>query len=112
MTDTNFPYEFIQAVGMHFRQQHEKDFMANAEIDYTFRLIREPENQYDENAIKVTYETSDGDILHCAYINKEEASFIAPDMDANPQAKWYGIIAGFQSTPKVNYPLLNIYFEE
>lgn len=69
----------VQLVGMHFRGQHAKEYAAALQPGDTLLLEREPDNEYDENAIKVLTPGDDG--FHLAYVNKETAAWLAPEMD-------------------------------
>lgn len=66
----------VKVVGMHFRGADVKALVANLEPPCTFTLEREPDNAYDEFAVKVFY----GDI-HIGYISRDQAMFLAPHMD-------------------------------
>ena len=48
----------------------------------SFLLQREPDNEYDDNAIKVLLKTSNGGTLDIGYIPAKHAIDLAPAMDA------------------------------
>lgn len=66
----------VQVVGMHFRGPDAKEAAASLEPGTMLRLEREPDNQYDPNAIKVFFES-----LWIGYIERGQAAWIAPLMD-------------------------------
>lgn len=73
-------YNDVAVVGMHFRGPEVKAHVANYVPPLTLTLEREPENQFDQYAIKVL----DGD-THIGYIessNGGAAPYIASEMDA------------------------------
>lgn len=64
--------------------------------DEPVRLMPEPTNKYDPNAIAVQIAV-DGDVLHCGYIPKEIAAKIAPLMDGESfMASIEAITGGFE----------------
>lgn len=70
----------VLVVGMHFRGEEIKARVANYVPPLTLKLVREPDNQYDEFAVQVF----DGNI-HIGYIesaNGGAAPFLATQMDA------------------------------
>lgn len=71
----------------------------------TLSLEREPENPYDENAIKVLYDL-DGESLHIGYIAKEDAAFIAPHLDEG--SEFVTQVFDFETRGRNLHPLLKI----
>jgi len=62
------------------------------------RLVPEPENQYDSNAIAVHVATGNG-IKHIGYIKKELAATIAPLMEGEPlMCRIDEITGGFETS--------------
>lgn len=57
-----------------------QDYLAQLTGQEPVRLIPEPENPHDANAIAV-YVASGGKILHCGYIPRKNAAEIAPLME-------------------------------
>lgn len=72
---TDFPNVLV--VGMHFRGGEAKQAAAAVPIGTVLRLVREPENQFDFNAIKVFLED-----MHLGYLERGQAAWISPHMDA------------------------------
>ena len=67
----------VAVVGMHFRGAEAKATVGNFVPPLTLDLEREPENEYDQFAIKVLYKGQ-----HIGYIERGQAAFIAQHMDA------------------------------
>lgn len=53
----------------------------------TFELVREPDNKYDINAVKVMVNGISSEPVQIGYVGKEYASIIAPLMDMGEQFK-------------------------
>ncbi|NJL70385.1 MAG: hypothetical protein HC888_01645 [Candidatus Competibacteraceae bacterium] len=66
----------VRIVGMHFRGADAKEAAAGLQPGQPLRLEREPENQFDGNAIKVYFED-----LWLGYVEASQAAWIAPNMD-------------------------------
>ena len=72
-------FEDVSVVGMHFREREgvpAKAIVANFIPPVTLQLQREPDNAYDEFAIKVLYENQ-----HIGYIEAGVAGYVAPWLD-------------------------------
>jgi len=76
----NIPtFEEVRVVGMHFRERDgvpAKSIVANFVPPLTLDLEREPDNRFDEFAIKVMYAGQ-----HIGYIEASSACYIAPWID-------------------------------
>ena len=68
----------IRVAGVTYEGRQE--YLSRLTGEEPVRLVPEPENQYDNNAIAVYIATKDG-VKHCGYIPKELAAQIAPVMD-------------------------------
>ena len=78
----NLPsFENVAVVGMHFRGEHAKKFAAELQPGDTLLLEREPDNPYDQNAIKVLVPADEP--WHLGYINRTDAAWISPYLE-NP----------------------------
>lgn len=75
--------EGTRLVGAHFRSPEEKEVVKTLSRGDILQLIREPDNSYDENAIKVMK-----DDIHLGYIPKDLAAVIASKLDQYPDKKW------------------------
>ena len=75
MTAPTFPNVLV--VGMHFRGADVVATVSNLIPPVEFQLEREPQNPYDEFAIKVNYQGE-----HIGYIERGQAAFISPQIDA------------------------------
>lgn len=75
---SSFP--LVRVVGMHFRGEHAKSYAAALQGGEELFLEREPENEYDQMAIKVLAPAGD-DKFHLGYIERGAASWIAAEMD-------------------------------
>ena len=67
----------VLVVGMHFRGEEAKAAVQNMIPPVTLTLEREPDNRFDQMAIKVLYNNQ-----FIGYIEAKQACFIAPHMDA------------------------------
>lgn len=65
-------------VGVNFRPAEAKDLVKNLALGEALYLEREPDNQYDTNAVKVGYPATG---THLGYIERGMAESIAPWMD-------------------------------
>ena len=70
-------FENVAVVGMHFRGQEAKDAAANLPVGTELRLVREPENKYDYNALQVFLEDQ-----FLGYVEASQAAWISPHIDA------------------------------
>lgn len=66
----------VRLVGSYFRGAEAVEYVAALREGDTLQLELEPENQYDQNAIKVI-----GDGMHVGYIERQQAAWIAPAAD-------------------------------
>ena len=92
-------------VGMHFRPAEAKELVSAFTGGEELYLEREPENQYDANAIKVNYNLDDR-LVHIGYIAKEDAIYIAPHMDDGTE--FVCTVTGFETRGRNNHPLLRV----
>lgn len=70
---------FSKVQGRQFRSVDEKATYDSVQTNNPYvRLVREPSNAFDKNAIKVMVGNT-----HIGYVEKEIASFLAQDMDRN-----------------------------
>lgn len=90
-------------VGVSFRPKETKEIVRELQMDDELRLEREPENQHDENAVKVV--NDNGDFL--GYVEKDVAAEIADRLDNGDE--YTCSVVGFLSELK---PQLEITFEE
>lgn len=67
--------------------ENRQDLIPQLEVDSEVRLIRDPQNQYDKNAIAVR--TTDG-TYQIGWIPKNYAKVLAPEMDAG--IEWHAKI--------------------
>lgn len=93
-------FENIALVGMHFRPQG-KALVAEMEEGQVLRLVREPENKYDPNAIQVFFEDS-----HIAYVNRDEAVWIADALDSGIAASC--VVTSFEDRKNNRHPICEI----
>ena len=75
MRHPDFPE--VRLVGAHFRGTEAVEYASALQGGEIFSLEREPENLYDQNAIKVV--TPGG--LHLAYVERGQAAWISGHMD-------------------------------
>lgn len=94
-------FESVQVVGMHFRPEG-KATVAMMEEGHEVTLQREPENQYDENAIKVFFEDT-----HIGYVNREDAIWVAPVLDDEPESIQC-VVVKFVEENRNRYPFIDI----
>ncbi len=66
----------LTLVGVSFRPKEAKEIVAGLNEGDEVRLIRDPENKYDPNAIQVHVEDE-----FIGFVAKHEAAVIAPDLD-------------------------------
>lgn len=91
---------FAALNGANFRPAGAKEIIKSLPIGYDeLSLEREPDNQYDSNAIKVIHhDPLDGSETHLGYVEKDIAAEIASQLDAGYIATVK--IVGFLSTIK------------
>ena len=104
---TTFPD--TKLVGMHFRGAHAVEYVAALQSGDRLPIEREPDNPYDQNAIKVL--SASGDI-HIAYVNADAAAWISPILDDNPEAPAFAVIERLEQYKNNNYPYATIYIGE
>lgn len=70
--------------GTFFRTPTDRAFADAMSEGISLKLIREPENEYDANAIKVCFVDPEDFTftIHLGYVAKEVAAWIAPELDA------------------------------
>lgn len=68
-------------MGVNFRGAEIRELVKALPIGTTFTLERDPENQYDANAIKVIYSAEDEDHF-VGFVAKEVAEELAPLLDS------------------------------
>lgn len=66
-------------VGNNFRPLTAQVALSQLQIGDTIRLEREPDNAYDENAIKCMVDNE-----HVGFVAKTEAAVLAPVIDSSP----------------------------
>lgn len=74
--------------GLNFRPASAKEAVDNLELGATLRLQRDPENEYDSNAVQVLVETDDADQgdVHCEFIGfipKVDNTEVAEHLDSD-----------------------------
>lgn len=92
-------------VGMHFRPAEARELVSAFEVGTTLKIEREPENPYDQNAIKVMFDL-DGRPVHVGYIAKEDAIYIAPHLDEG--SVFETVVTGFETRGRNSHPLLSV----
>ncbi len=112
----HFPNIYLR--GMHFRGQHAKDYVDSLEPGQPLWLKREPDNQFDPNAIQVWTrpidetlpDTQTGEPIptgfHFAFVQGEMTSWIAPLLDDGIEL--IAIVEGVDRTGKTAYPVVTI----
>lgn len=98
-------FAHVKLVGTHFRGIDAKACVSAFEKGTLVSLRREPENEYDPNAIQVLYGPP-AEPLHVGYIDKDVAAFLAPRMDEG--AATTATVVDFLQGGKTMYPLLDI----
>lgn len=77
------PTFYANLTGVSFRNEAERAAVADFDVGQVLRLEREPDNAYDENAVKVIYEDPfSGVTYHVGYIEKGIAASLARWLDA------------------------------
>ena len=108
--DTNYDFtqlpELIHLAGVSFENRQE--LIKNLKEEIEIKLIRDPKNPYDKNAIKV-YVKQNKEEIQIGWIPKEISQILAAEIDAG--IKWYGkikkIIGGEMQTKGL---LVNLYY--
>lgn len=67
----------VRLVGNHFRPAEAKEYFSAISIGDILPLEREPENEHDQNAIKVVAPFG----LHLAYVERQQAAWISGWLD-------------------------------
>lgn len=88
---------FAAVVGNNFRGTDAKVAIKTLEVGDTLTLEREPDNPYDENAVKV-YMSVDDEPVWIGYIETTVAAEIAPEMDEGTE--YHAVVHSFLSTVK------------
>lgn len=91
----------VLCVGMHFRGGAAKDIAASLSVGDTVTLEREPENAYDEYAIRVLVGPE-----HIGYIERGQAAWISPLMDEGGTATAF--VTGHEERKRNLHPVLRI----
>lgn len=79
---TEAPTFYGNLTGVSFRQPEEREAAASLEVGARLRLEREPDNAYDENAIRVYYDDPfSGVPFHIGYVEKGIAASLARWLD-------------------------------
>lgn len=71
--------------GMNYRKT--EGYVAALADRATVRLVREPDNKFDKNAVQVHHEG-----IFVGYIAKRHNRKLSAAMDADAAKEWYGII--------------------
>lgn len=95
-------YPNVAVVGMHFRGSDAVQLAASLEPPTALRLQREPENEWDANAIKVFYEDT-----WIGYVERGQAMWISMDLDTGSTA--VARVTGNEVRGKNIHPILTIY---
>lgn len=97
-------YPNVRVVGMHFRGAHAKEIASALSEGDTLELRREPENQFDANAIMVWHP---GTAQHIGYVEATQAVWIASELD--DEANEVSCTVSHLHTERNNvYPIVNI----
>ena len=97
-------FENILVVGMHFRGAWAKEYAATLQGGEILRLEREPTNEYDAYAIKVI--TPGGQ--HLGYVEGVNASYIAAEMDEDPDQVWVAEVTGTETRKNNIHPVVTV----
>lgn len=68
-------------VGSNFRPAECREIVKTLDEGTVLTLERDPQNQYDANAIKVMYDAGDGGMMHLGFIPKTDNADLANEMD-------------------------------
>ena len=101
---------YTKIVGVTF--ENRQDIIANLTVSHKIILVREPDNKFDKNAIKVIKQPRMGDALPAdlGFINKELASDLGPAMDEGNfyEAKIMSITGGDKDQYGVNIKIWKV----
>lgn len=90
----------FELVGTSFRPAEAKEIVKAASIGDEYRLERDAENAYDDNAIKVM-----SDDEHIGFVPKTDNADLAAEMDLNPEVPRTYTVIGRLSTLKLHLEL-------
>ncbi len=76
---TNFLYFKVRGVTYEGRQE----IIAKLTGDEPVRIVPEPDNPYDKNALAV-FVASEGEVCQMGYVPKENAALLAPFLEGEP----------------------------
>ena len=68
-------------VGASFRSKDEQHIVRSLSIGDELRLVRDPTNGFDPNAIRVYYDAPTGESYHIGFIPKEDNRDLAQKLD-------------------------------
>jgi len=94
----------VMVVGMHFRGQHAKDYAAALLPGDELLLEREPENQFDPNAIKCMAPGEEP--WHMGYVEAQSAIWIANWLDEGNEYR--AIVDRLEPKKNNMHPILTI----
>jgi hypothetical protein len=97
-------FSHVRLVGTHFRGLDAKAVVSAFERGTRVGLEREPENEYDGNAVKVLYGPEPS--IHVGYVDRDVAAYLAPLMDDG--TAFSAKVVDFVQGSRVVYPLLDI----
>lgn len=105
-------FENVQVVGMHYRGAYAKNWARDCEEGEIVKLRRDPENAYDQNAIKVFANNESTAGLWVGFISASDAAFISLQMDADDSVEFWGEITGKLLSDTNTYPVISIHSAE
>lgn len=70
---------YMKVAGVTFEGRQK--YLANLRGDEPVRIVPEPENPYDPNALAVHIATEDFGVAHCGFVPRNLAAEIAPLLD-------------------------------
>jgi hypothetical protein len=94
----------VSLVGTHFRPPEAKEYVSALAVGDELVLEREPENEYDQNAIRVL---SSADGIHLGYLARDQAVWIAPYLDEG--TTFTTTVVGFEFASRTTYPILDLH---
>jgi hypothetical protein len=95
----------VMVVGMHFRGAQAVAAVANMVPPLAITLEPEPENPYDQNAIKAIYQD-----FHLGYLERGQAAFIAQWLSDGYTAEC--VVQSLQQKGKNLHPVVDIILHE
>ena len=101
-------YPNVKVVGMHFRGAHAKEIASALLPGNTLTLEREPENQFDINAIKVIHP---GTEQHIGYVEASQAAWTASELDETSEPPTC-TVTGLETANRNTYPVVTIVVDE